>query len=111
MGEAITRAVPMGADPAYSPRVAGFEPNPVPTLSVVAVDRLSLSRGGARPALTPRLFLATPLLVWGHPLCGHSHAGARQWSSVMMSLLSSPGLMETIYSNSLGGIQSHMTGP
>jgi len=26
--------------------------------------------------------MLTPILVWGHPLCGHCHAGARQWSSV-----------------------------
>ena len=54
----------------------------------------SLSLGGRAPRSPPSLML-TPLLVWVHPLCGHCHAGARQRSSVMVSLRSSLSLLKS----------------
>ena len=59
--------------------------------------------GGRAPRSPPPSLMLTPILVWGHPPCGHCHAGARQWSSVMVSLRSSLSLVEIMYSNSLGG--------
>ena len=63
---------------------------------------LSLFRHGIVPSLWgvalrahPPSLMLTPLLVWVHPLCGHCHAGARQRSSVMVSLRSSLSLLKS----------------
>ena len=40
--------------------------------------------GGRAPRSPPPSLMLTPILVWGHPPCGHCHAGARQWSSVSL---------------------------
>ena len=104
---------PWGARASHVPALIGT--SPTDSMGGGRVPRpppgLSLSGGGRAPRSPSPSLMLTPILVWGHPPCGHCHAGARQWSSVMVSLRSSLSLVEIMYSNSLGGIQSHETGP
>ena len=69
------------ASPSYSgPDIVRFGTS---LYSATGYDSSLFSGGRAPRSPRPSLML-TSILVWGHPPCGHCHAGARQWSSVWL---------------------------
>ena len=61
----------------------------------IVCSRTPLSFWGRTLRARPPHMVAPLILVWRHTPCGHSHAGARQWSYVIEPLCSSLGLLKS----------------